>query len=214
MLHLYFHPLASFCWKVQIALYENDTPFVPHIVDLGDEASRAAFTALWPLAKMPVLRDEARGETIPETSIIIEYLDQHFPGKIRFLPADAALARRARLLDRIHDLYVQQSMQKIVLDRIRPAGQRDPYGVEAARAQLRTALDFVEQEMTAKTWALGDAFSLADCAAAPALYYADRVLPFSDTHPATATYLRRLMSRPSFARVLEEAQPYFVNFPQ
>ncbi len=213
-LELYYHPLASFCWKALIALYENDTPFAPHVVDLADAASRAAFLEIWPLGKFPVLRDQESQRTIPESSIIIEYLDRHYPGRTRLVPADADLAREVRLRDRFYDLYVHAPMQTIVIDRLRPAGKQDPYGVEQAWALLRTSYAMIDKEMSARTWAAGEAFSMADCAAAPALFYADKVAPFSETHPHVAAYFERLMRRSSFARVVEEAQPYFKMFPQ
>ncbi|HEX6000034.1 MAG TPA: glutathione S-transferase family protein [Hyphomicrobiaceae bacterium] len=212
-LTLYYHPLASFCWKVLIALYENDIPFSGQIVDLMDEASAAAFREVWPIGKFPVLRDDARGETVPESSTIIEYLDQHYAGPTRLVPADLDHARQTRLHDRIYDLYVHQPMQKIVTDRIRPAGRNDPHGVKEARALLRTSLAMIDKEMGSRTWAMGTAFTMADCAAAPALFYADKVMSFGETHPSAAAYLDRLMQRPSFARVLEEAQPHFKMFP-
>jgi glutathione S-transferase len=213
-LTLYYHPLASFCWKVLIALYENDTPFKPHLVDLGDPVSSAAFKAIWPIGKFPVLRDDARDQTIPETSIIIEYLAQYYPGATELVPPDADLARQTRLWDRFYDLYVSEPMQKIVGDRIRPAGKKDPFGVEAAKATLETAYALIEEEIAAKTWAMGDVFSMADCSAAPALYYANKVLPFGDEHRNVAAYLARLQERPSFARTLKEAEPYFAMFPK
>jgi glutathione S-transferase len=209
-LKLYFHPLASFCHKALIALYENRVPFEPIIVDLRDEASRAAFRAVWPMA---VLRDEARHRTVAESTIIIEFLDAHYGGPTRFLPADVDRAWQTRMWDRFHDHYVQEPMQKIVADRLRPAGKTDPYGVDLAKAQLHQAYDVMEREMDSKTWAIGDDFTLADCAAAPALFYANTVVPFAETHKNLAAYLDRLMVRPSFARVLEEAQPYFNLFP-
>ena len=212
-LRLYFHPLASFCWKALIALYENDTPFEPHIVDLGDRAANAAFKAIWPIGRFPVLRDDAKDRTIPESSIITEYLAQFYPGRTPLVPADADLARQARFRDRFYDLYVHEPMQKIVTDKLRPAGRNGPHGVEQARALLTTSLGMVETDMAAKTWAMGDAFSMADCAAAPALFYADKVMPLSETHTNATAYLARLKQRPSFARVLEEAQPYFSMFP-
>ena len=212
-LKLFFHPLSSFCHKVLIALYENDTAFEPHIVDLGNEISRAEFLQVWPIGKFPVLRDEARDQTIPESSIIIEYLAQHYPGKAALVPADADLARETRLRDRYYDLHVQVPMQKIVGDRLRPEGKNDPHGVGQAKASLMTAYTMIEQDMATQTWAMGDQFSMADCAAAPALFYANRVLPFSDTHKSVGAYFDRLMQRPSFIRVLKEAQPYFELFP-
>lgn len=213
-LKLYFHPFASFCQKALIAFYENDTPFEPHIVDLGDEVSSAAFKKIWPIGKFPVLRDDARDRTVPESSIIIEYLAQHYPGTTELVPADADLAGQTRLRDRFYDLYVNVPMQKIVGDRIRPPGQRDPYGVEEAKALLQTAYGMIEQEMGTKTWAMGDAFTMADCAAAPALFYANLVMPFGDAHKNVAGYFDRLMRRPSFARAVEEARPYRPNFPK
>jgi glutathione S-transferase len=212
-LTLYFHPLASFCQKVLVALYESGTPFSPHIVDLGDAAASAPFRKLWPIAKIPVLRDEAKDRTIPESSIIIEYLDQHYPGRTPLVPADPDLARQTRMRDRFYDLCVDMPMQKIVTDRLRPAGRHDPHGVDEAKALLQTALGMVDQEMATRTWAMGDAFSMADCAAAPALFYADKVMRFGDTHRNAARYLVRLTERPSYARALEEARPYFALFP-
>ncbi|MGH6771210.1 MAG: glutathione S-transferase family protein [Xanthobacteraceae bacterium] len=212
-LKLYSHPLASFCHKALIALYENGTNFEPVLVDLGDEASRAAFKAVWPMAKMPVLRDDARQRTVAESTVIIEYLDAHYPGATRFVPADADLAWQVRMWDRFHDHYIQEPMQKIVVDRLRPAGGNDAFGVEQAKAQLREAYGVLDRELESKTWAIGDAFTLADCAAAPALFYANTVLPFGDAYRNLQAYLDRLMARPSFARVLKEAEPYFAMFP-
>ena len=213
-LKLYFHPLSSFCQKALVALYENDTPFEPHIVDLADAKSSAAFKAIWPIGRFPVLRDEANDCTVPESSIIIEYLAQRYPGKTQLVPADAELARQVRLHDRFYDLYVNVPMQKVVTDKLRPSGKNDPYGVEAARTLLHTACSMIEQEMATKTWATGDAFTMADCAAAPALFYANMLTPLGDVYPNAAAYLRRLMDRPSFARAIKEAQPYFALVPK
>jgi glutathione S-transferase len=213
-LELYFHPFAAFCQKVLIALYENDTPFEPHLVDLGDEVSSAEFKRIWPIGRFPVLRDGARARTIPESTMIIEYLARHYPGKTPLVPEDAELAWETRLRDRFYDLYVAVPMQKIVTDRIRPAGKGDPYGVDEARGLLQTAYALIDREMADRNWAIGDAFSMADCAAAPALYYANLVSPVADTHPNVAAYLTRLMRRASFARVVEEAKPYRALFPK
>jgi glutathione S-transferase len=210
---LHFHPLSSFCWKVLIALYENGTPFTPKLVNLGDEADRAAFLKLWPVGKFPVLQDTARKRDIAESSIIIEYLDQHFPGKTRFIPADGEPAHDVRFHDRFFDLHIHHHMQKIVGDRLRPADRKDPHGVEDARTRMATALGMVEQGVANKTWSSGDNFTMADCAAAPALFYANKVAPFAESHPITFAYLERLKQRPSFARVLEEAEPFFKYFP-
>jgi glutathione S-transferase len=213
-LSLYFHPLASYCHKVLIALYENDTPFEANKVDLSNESERAALLKLWPIGKFPVLRDEARNQTIPESTVIIEYLDRHYPGRTRFFPADADPALQTRLRDRFYDLYVQEPMQKIVGDRMRPEGKKDPHGVEEARARLSTSYGMIDREMAGRTWAMGDAFSLADCAAAPALFFANEVLPFGEDHANVKAYFNRLKARPSYARALDEAAPYLALFPR
>jgi glutathione S-transferase len=213
-LKLYFHPLSSFCQKALTALYENGTPFEPIVVDLFNEASAAALKKIWPIGKFPVLRDEARDRTVPESSIIIEYLAQHYPGKSQLVPADAELARQTRLRDRFFDLYVNVPMQKIVTDKLRPAGKNDAYGVDQAKTLLQTSLGMIDQDMATKTWVMGDAFTMADCAAAPSLFYANMVMPFGATHKNAARYLGRLMERPSFARAVEEAQPYLKLMPQ
>jgi glutathione S-transferase len=212
-LKLYFHPLSSFCWKVLIALYENETPFEPCIVDLGDPAARAELEQLWPFARFPVLQDRASGRALPESSIIIEYLEQRYPGRTQLIPGDPALALETRQADRFYDLMVHVPMQKIVGDKIRPAGQNDPFGVEQARSTLRTAYTLIDRDLGRRTWAMGDAFTLADCAAFPALHYANRVQPLGEAHAHAAAYLQRLEQRPSIARVLAEAQPYQAMFP-
>jgi glutathione S-transferase len=212
-LELHFHPLSSFSQKALIALYENDTPFTPKLLDVSDKAQDDAFRALWPIRKFPVLRDTARNELLPEASIIVEYLDQHYPGKTRFIPADPDAARRTRLKDRFFDLYVNVPMQKIVTDKLRPTGKNDPHGVHEARALLGTALSILDRELAGKTWATGEAFTMADCAAAPPLFYANKIMPFSATHRNVTAYFKRLSERPSYARVLEESQPYLRMFP-
>jgi len=212
-LRLHFHPLSSYCHKVLIALYENETPFEKEIVDLGNEASAAAFRKLSPAGKMPVLRDEARSETVPESSIIIEYLGRHYPGRIALIPGDADLALRTRLADRFYDCYVHDPVQRIVGDRLRPDGKGDPFGVETEKARLRRAYDLIDQDMASRSWAVGEVFTLADCAAAAPLFYAGKLVPFADSHRNLAAYFERLTRRPSYARVLEEARPYLSMFP-
>jgi glutathione S-transferase len=213
-LTLHFHPLASYCHKVLIALYEDDTPFTPNTVDLGNETERAALLKLWPIGKFPVLQDDARNQTVPESTVIIEYLDRCYPGRTQFIPAEFDRAWQTRLRDRFYDLYVHEPMQKIVGDRLRPPDKRDPHGVEEARARLTTSYDMIDREMATRAWAVGDAFGLADCAAAPALFYANEVMPFGESHKNLAAYLGRLKARPSYARVLVEAEPYFAMFPR
>lgn len=211
---LHYHPLSSFCWKVLIALYENATPFTPNMVNLGDPTERAALLKLWPIGKFPVLRDEARERTVPESTTIIDYLDRHYAGPVRFVPDDPELAWQTRLRDRFLDLYVHLPMQKIIGDRLRPAGKKDPHGVEEARTQLRTAYDMIEQQMAAGPWIMGETFTLADCAALPPLFYGDQVEPFGPARKNVTAYVERLRARPSVARVLKEAEPYFHLVPQ
>jgi len=213
MLTLYFHPLASYCWKVLIALYENETPFEARLVNLGDPAEAAALRALWPIGKFPVLRDDDADRTIAESSIIIEYLALHHPGRVQLLPEDPRVALDVRFRDRFFDEYVHEPMQKIVVDKLRPPQQTDALGVEQARAQLELSYSVIDRDLATRPWASGDHFTLADCAAAPALYYANRVVPLDARHPHASAYLARLLSRPSFARTLREAEPYFHLFP-
>jgi glutathione S-transferase len=217
-LTLHYHPLSSFCWKVLVALYENGTPFAPNSVDLGDPEERAALLKLWPIGKFPVLRDEARNETVPESTIIIDYLDRHYPGRTSFIPENAELARQTRLRDRFFDLYVHLPMQKIVGDRLRPADRKDPHGVEEARARLRTSYDMIDQHMAQGRargpWMMGEAFTLADCSAWPALFYGNMAEPFGASRKHLTAYVERLKVRPSVARVMEQAEPYFHMVPQ
>jgi len=212
-LKLHFHPLSSFCWKTLIALYENDTPFVANKVDLGNPAEREALLTLSPIGRFPVLEDTARREVVPESSIIIEYLDRHYPGRIRFIPADPQASFETRLRDRFLDLYLHLQMQKVVGDRLRPANAKDPHGVEQATAQIRKSYDIFESQLTGSEWAMGGEFGLADCAAAPPLFYCSQIEPFGE-RGKLAAYFERLKARPSFARVLKEAEPYFAMFPR
>jgi glutathione S-transferase len=208
---LYYHPLSSFCWKVLVALYEADVDFEPRQVNLGDPADRAAFEAIWPLAKFPVLRNNARGKTVPESSIIIDYLARTEPSAVSLVPSDPDLAMQTRLIDRLIDGYIHLPVQQVVAERMRPQGRRDPFGVEQARSQIRSGYNLIAPMITGP-WAMGDAFTLADCAALPALFYADYTVSLADW-PELAAYLGRLKARPSVARVLAEAEPFFEYFP-
>lgn len=212
-LTLYYHPLASFCHKVLIALYEAELPFDGRIIDLANLDSKAELLEKWPVGKFPVLHDDERRRTVPETSIIIEYLSQHFPSAASLVPEDHDTALDVRLWDRFFDCYVSVPMQRVVAERLRPEGAKDPFGLDDAKATLTMAYDVLERHLDGRTWAAGASFTLADCSAAPALFYADIVHPFRDTHPRTVAYFERLLERPSFARVLDEARPYFVSFP-
>jgi glutathione S-transferase len=211
-LTLYYHPLSSYCQKALIALYECGVDFEPHLVDLGDEEAREAFLKIWPIGKFPVLRDSERDWIVPESSTIIEYLAQHYPGSSRPVPDDADLARQMRMRDRFFDHYIHIQMQKIIGDMLRPEGANDPFGVSQARQMIGTAYGVLESEIGDKTWVMGETFTLADCSAAPALLYANVVEPLAD-YPNASRYLARLMERRSYARALREAQPYLKFYP-
>ena len=212
-LTLYIHPLASFCHKVLIALYENDISFEASLVDFSNPGAAAAHIERWPVGKIPVLHDSVGNRVVAETSIIIEYLQQQHPGSMPLIPDDADLELNVRLWDRFFDLYVSVPMQKIVGDRIRPEGATDPFGVAEARATLDTAYGMIEGQLYNGPWVTGDTFTMADCSALPALFFATIVHPIGDDRPMIRDYLERLLERPSVRRVLSEAQPYFKFFP-
>jgi glutathione S-transferase len=212
-LTLYFHPLASYCHKVLIALYENDTPFQPKLVNFDEESSSAELLAHWPVGKIPVLHDSGRNRIVPETSIIIEYLDEHYPGPTLLVPQNSETALEVRLWDRFFDLYVQSPMQKIVTDVLRSDGSQDRVGVAEAHSTLRTAYKMLDAHLDNRAWAGGDEFTMADCSAAPALFYGGIVQPFAEDLKQLASYFERLLERPSVARTIREAQPYFDHFP-
>ena len=209
-LELHYHPLSSFCHKVLTALYEKDLPFERVVVNFGDPESRARYLALWPIGKIPALRDGER--TVVESTIIIEYLDGYDPARPRLVP-DGRDALGVRFWDRFFDHYLHYPMQKIVGDRLRPEGQRDPAGVAEAEDRIRLAYRMIDEEMRDRTWVAGDGFTLADCAAAPPLFYANTLLPIGAGHGATRAYLDRLKARPSYGRALREAEPFFHLFP-
>jgi glutathione S-transferase len=208
---LYAHPFSSYCQKVLIALYENDIPFDFRMLAPGHERTAAEHEALWPLKRMPVLVDD--GRTVVEASIIIEHLGLHRPGPVRLIPEDPRAALDVRMMDRFFDNYVMTPMQKIVLDSIRAAEDRDRQGVTEARQLLDTAYRWLDGTLTGREWAAGSAFSLADCAAAPALFYADWVHPIGEACSTVRAYRQRLLARPSFARAVDEARPYRPLFP-
>lgn len=214
-LTLYLHPLSSFCHKALIALYENDIAFTPHVVDLGNPAERTAFTKIWPVGKFPVLRDEARDRLIPESTSIIEYLTIHYPGRTKLIPDEAEAALQVRAVDRHYDINIHMPMQKIIGDRIRPEGASDAFGVKDARKRLAAALGIADAQMAVRPWAAGDVFTMADCAAAPTLFYTDMAIaPLAGTYPNLAGYLERLKQRPSYARVLKDAEPFMHWVPR
>jgi glutathione S-transferase len=207
---LYSHPFSSYCQKVLIALYENGTGFDTRT--LGEEdGAYEDLCAVWPVKKFPMLQDG--GTLVHEASIIIEYLQLHYPGPMRLIPDDPALAVEVRMLDRFFDNYVSTPQQKTVFDALRQPQERDAHGVAEARDMLDAAYGWLETHMAKRQWAAADRFTLADCAAAPSLFYADWSHPIGDRFPAVTAYRQRLLARPSFARAVDEARPYRKNFP-
>jgi glutathione S-transferase len=207
---LYAHPFSSYCQKALIALYENATPFEFVLLRGGDDRADAELATLWPLKRFPVLVDQ--GRAVIEASLIVEHLALHHPGPVSLLPSDPRAALEVRFMDRFFDNYVMTPMQKIVADRIREPATRDPFGVGEARALLDTSYSWLERALPGREWATGG-FSLADCAAAPSLFYADWAHPIADTFPRLRAYRQRLLARPSVARAVDEARPYRDFFP-
>jgi glutathione S-transferase len=210
-LTLHEHPFAAYCWKPLIALYEREVPFERHFV--GGEEDRAELAKLWPPASIPVLRDEAAGLTVPESTTIIEYLDG-FGEAAPLIPPEPAEARAARLWDRVIDGQVATPMQKIVADALRPEDGRDPFGVAEAHAGLDATYELLDSRLGGEPWLAGPTFTLADCAAAPALHYAYVVNRWDEpSFPNLTRYFTTLMTRPSVSRVVDEAREYRELFP-
>ena len=215
---LYYHPLSSFCHKVLIALYEHGVEFEPHTVNLGDAAERAELAAMWPITKFPVLRDHSRERNVAESTIIIEYLDRHFAGAHPLIPAptdeeNADQALEVRLWDRILDNYVHLPMQQIVAGKLRGSNGGTSGDTSGERSRIATAYGMIDRQLASRTWVAGQGFSMAECAATPALFYAHTLVPFPDGMDHLKAYFERLMERPSVRRVMEEAKPFFSFYP-
>ena len=211
VIQLFGHPFSSYTWKALIAFHENGTPFDFRMIDPEHPENGAELARRWPLAKFPLLVD---GEAAMfEATAIIEYLDAFYPGRVRFVPADRAAAVRVRMLDRVFDNYVMNVMQVIVANALRPEEHRDPYGVDRARTDLDKIYAWLDGELAGREWAAGSGFTLADCAAAPSLFYADWAHPIADAHTALKAYRARLLARPSVARCVDAARPYRQFFP-
>lgn len=208
---LFAHPFSSYCQKVLIALYENGTPFDYRNLDGPDNPAMRELESLWPMKKFPLLVEN--GRTFFEATIIIEYLQISYPGSIRLIADDSDRALESRMMDRFFDNYVHAPLQAIVGNRLRPDDKRDAHGDIEARKMLDRAYVWLESRLHDREWAAGEAFSLADCAAAPALFYADWAHPIADEFPHLLAYRQRLLARPSFARAIDEARPYRHYFP-
>ena len=209
-LQLFAHPFSAYCQKVLIALYADGAGFEYRMLDEEHPDNFAELERLWPFRQFPVLLDQ--GEPVIETTVIIEHLQAHHPGANRWIP-DGELGRRARFLDRFFDLYVMNNMTVPVFNALRPEGSRDPYGIAKAMERLRIAYDWLESNLGEGPWAAGEQFTLADCAAAPSLFYADWVEPIGEGRPELSAYRARLLAHPTVARCVDEARPYRPLFP-
>ena len=209
-LELYSHPFSSYCQKVLIALWADGTEFTYQLLEQDHPENMAELKRRWPFGQFPLLVDD--GETLVETTCIIEHLQARHPGPNRWIP-DGEAGRRVRFLDRFFDLYVMNNMSRPVFDALRPEGSKDPFGVEQALAGLRTAYDWLEDNLGEGPWAVGEQFTLADCAAAPSLFYADWVEPIGPDCPRLAAYRARLLAHPTVAQAVDEARPYRHYFP-
>lgn len=208
---LFGHPFSSYTMKALIALYENETPFEFRMLGPEHPENGAELARRWPVTKFPLLVD---GETtVFETSAIIEHLAAFHAGPVTLIPPNAKAAVPVRMLDRVFDNHVMTPVQTIVGDALRPEDARDPCGVARARAALDTIYAWVDHALAGRQWAAGDDFTLADAAAAPALLYADWAHPIGEDRTTLEAYRARLLTRPSFARCIEDARPYRHFFP-
>jgi len=210
-MELFGHPFSSYTWKTLIPLYENDTPFTFRNVDPSEPGNHAELTRRWALGKFPLLVDGER--QVFETTAIIDYLDAFHPGAVRMIPANPWEAVQVRMLDRVFDNYVMNVAHVLVADAMRPEEHRDPFGVEQAKGNLDKIYAWLDGELVGREWAVGDAFTLADCAAAPSLFYTDWAHPIADTHANLKAYRARLLARPSVSRCVDDARPYRHYFP-
>lgn len=204
---LYYHPFSSYCQKAETAFYEKGLEFEGKIID-GPGPVQAEFAALWPIAKFPLLVD---GEhTVFEATAIIEYLDIHFPDTARLIPDDRLQAMEVRMWDRFFDNYVGYPQGRLVFAAL---GREVDDGGARWKSALETAYGILDRRMRTREWAVADRFSMADCAAAPHLLYADWSHPIAEEFGNLRRYRQRLLARPSYARALDEARPYRAYFP-
>ena len=209
-LQLFAHPFSSYCQKVLIALWADETKFEYRLLEREYPQNFAELKQRSPFGKFPLLIDD--GEALFESTPIIEHLHAHHRGANDWIP-DGDAGRKTRFLDRFFDTYVMNNMQKAGNDILRPEDKRDPFGVEQARAELRTAYDWLEDHLGEGPWAIGDRFSLADCAAAPSLFYADWLEEIGASRPNLAAYRARLLAHPAVARAVDEGRPFRHYFP-
>ncbi len=210
-LDLYAHPFSSFCQKALIALYEAETPFTLKMLDEQHPENVAALKAAWPFGRFPALRDG--DQWVMEATCIVEHLDVFHPGPERMIPDDRDAALEVRFLDRVFDNDVSGQQQALIYNALRPESSRDAYGEARAKEKLEVAYAWLDELLKGRRWAVGEPFTLADCAAGPALFYAHWTHPIDARFETLLAYRKRLMARPSFARAIEEARPYRDYFP-
>lgn len=208
---LYGHPFSSYTQKALIALYENDTPFEFRCLGPNHPENAAEWLSRWPLRKFPLLVDGDRD--LVETSVIIEYLQLVYPGRVPLLPAHPMAALDVRFLDRFFDLHVMDPVQLAVDSALGRIAMSREDGLSLAKDRLERAYVWLEGHLSGKAWATGSEFTMADCAAAPALFYADWTHRIPSSCPLVQAYRKRMLERPSFARAVEEARPFRSYFP-
>jgi glutathione S-transferase len=210
-LQLYFHPFSAYCQKVLISLYDNGTPFERNVLEGPGSPADQRLAELWPIKRWPVLLDGDRA--VPEATCIVEYLDLYHPGPVRMIPEDPKAALETRFMDRFFDNYIGGPILQIVFNELRPQEARDPHGVKQSRELMDTAYAWLDKTMANREWAAGSRYTLADCSAAPFLFYADWTHRIPQRYANVHAYRRRLLAYPSFARIVDEARPYRDLFP-
>ncbi|MDE1464078.1 glutathione S-transferase family protein [Spartinivicinus poritis] len=203
---LYYHPLSTYSQKVLMAFYEKEVEFTPHIVNLMDETSKKEYKEIYPLGKIPLLMCDD-DHMIPESTIIIEYLDTHFTTGTKLIPDDKDTARQVRFIDRVQDNYLNDNIATLFFESMKPAEKQDPEKQAKAKEQLDIMYHYMNKQYSETTFAKGDDFTMADCSAVPALFYAQKIYPFEQFEGIKA-YYKRVSERPSYQKVLAEAQPY------
>jgi glutathione S-transferase len=207
----YGHPFSSYCMKALIAFYENDIPFEWRMLSPEHPENGAEMAAMWPIQRFPTIVDGDR--QVMEATAIVEYLAVNYPGPVKLIPEDPDTAVQVRMMDRIFDNYVMTPQGKCVFDFIRQPDERDAKGVADAKSMLETIYEWLDKQMAGHEWAVGNDFTLADCAAGPSLFYADWTHAIPERFTTLIAYRKRLLARPSFARAVDEARPFRPFFP-
>lgn len=209
---LYYHPLSTYSQKVVMALHEKQMPFEPHIVNMLEEAERKKYREIYPLGKIPLLILDD-GHMIPESTIIVEYADMTSDKGPRLIPSDPQSARQVRFFDRMLDLYLNDSVANLIFEGWKPEAERDQALIDRCQERIGIMYDYLDKHLGGKTWLKEESFSMADCAAAPPLFYAQQTAPFAD-RPNISAYFERVQTRESYRKVIEEAAPYLAELNQ